>query len=42
MLKTAQDSEKNMTNDKVDISFEFLLKQLILCSNQDSVFWSKL
>ena len=40
MLKTAQDSEKNMTNDKADISFEFYWNNL--CSNQDSVFWSKL
>ena len=32
MLKTAQDSEKNMTNDKVDILFEFLLKQFMFKS----------
>lgn len=32
MLKIAQDSEKNMTNDKVDISFEFLLKQFMFKS----------
>ena len=42
MFQTAQDSGKNMTNEKVDISFELLLKQFTICSNQDSVFWSKL
>ena len=32
MLQTAQDSGKNMTNEKVDISFELLLKQFMFKS----------
>ena len=32
MFQTAQDSGKNMTNEKVDISFELLLKQFMFKS----------